>query len=142
VLFRWRSPMTVSIQASSLAPQPSLFPDVLTLEETAIYLRLEVAIVQRQAEQGKLPGRRIEGIWRFLKSAIDRWLQGSGAEPMLVSSAASQELQSGKEVLLQQFGVFAEDETLPLMLENVYAERGRPETEEHDGSPLSGVDRG
>jgi excisionase family DNA binding protein len=50
-------------------------PDVLTLEEASAYLRLPVAVVLRQASQGKIPGRKIEDNWRFLKTAIDDWLR-------------------------------------------------------------------
>ena len=45
--------------------------DVLTLEEVADYLRLPKEVIERQANQGQLPARRIEDTWRFLKSAID-----------------------------------------------------------------------
>ena len=37
--------------------QPS---DVLTLEETAAYLRLPPETIAREAAQGHIPGRRIE----------------------------------------------------------------------------------
>jgi excisionase family DNA binding protein len=54
--------------------------DVLTLEEVAKYLRLPKETIERQAAQGKIPGRRIEDIWRFLKKAIDHWLQNKVRE--------------------------------------------------------------
>jgi propanediol dehydratase small subunit len=42
-------------------------PSVLTLEEVSEYLRLPIETLQRQARLGKLPGRKIENEWRFLK---------------------------------------------------------------------------
>ncbi|ADI65562.1 helix-turn-helix domain-containing protein [Trichormus azollae] len=45
-------------------------PDVLTIEETSTYLRITVEAVLRQALHGKIPGRKIEDDWRFLKVAI------------------------------------------------------------------------
>ncbi len=70
--------------------------DVLTLEEAADYLRLSVETIERQAIQGQIPGRRIEGNWRFLKAAIDDWLRG----------------RDGRAILLQQTNALAGNETL------------------------------
>jgi excisionase family DNA binding protein len=50
---------------------------VLTLEEVADYLRLSPEVVLRQATQGSLPGRLVEGTWRFHKTAINKWLSPS-----------------------------------------------------------------
>ena len=55
-------------------------PDVLTLEEASAYLRLPVAVVLRQASQGKIPGIKIEDNWRFLKTAIDDWLRSGSID--------------------------------------------------------------
>lgn len=93
---------------------PTELPQVLTLEEAARYLRLPKKTVERQAVQGKLPGRCIEKTWRFLKEAIDEWLRS----------------QDSRVILLQQAGAFADDETLSELRAKIYAERGRPETEE------------
>ncbi len=70
--------------------------DVLTLEEVADYLRLGEETIERQAIQGRIPGRRIEGNWRFLKAAIDDWLWG----------------RDSRMILLQQANALAGDETL------------------------------
>jgi excisionase family DNA binding protein len=48
---------------------------ILTLEELADYLKLSPEVVLKQASQGRLPGRKIEDTWRFLKDAIDDWLR-------------------------------------------------------------------
>lgn len=88
-------------------------PEVLTLDEVADYLRLPKETVERQASRGKIPGRRIEESWRFLKKAIDSWLQN----------------HDSREILLYQAGALADDETLNELLNKIYAERGRPETE-------------
>ena len=91
--------------------QATLSTDVLTLEEAAEYLRLPVEVVERHAEQGQIPGRAIDGQWRFLKSAVNRWLGG----------------QDNGSNLLQQAGAFADDPSLGELLRTIYAERGRPE---------------
>ncbi len=90
-----------------------MMPNVLTLEETAEYLRLPKETIERQAKKGQLPGRRIEDTWRFLKAAIDDWLRS----------------QDSRTILLQQAGAFAGDDTLPLLREAIYSARGRSETE-------------
>ena len=90
-----------------------VLPEVLTLEEAADYLRLPKEIIERQATRGQIPGRRIEDDWRFLKTAIDDWLRS----------------QDSRTILLEQAGVFADDDTLDELLAIIYAERGRPEIE-------------
>jgi excisionase family DNA binding protein len=71
-------------------------PNILTLEETAEYLRLPVETVLNQALKGNIPGRRIEDNWRFLKAAIDDWLRA----------------KNSRSVLLSQAGAFADDDSL------------------------------
>jgi excisionase family DNA binding protein len=47
---------------------------VLTVREVAHYLRLAESTVYRLAQEGKLPGRKIGGAWRFPKKSLDEWL--------------------------------------------------------------------
>ncbi len=89
-------------------------PDVLTLEEVAGYLRLSQDIIERQALRGRIPGRKIEDTWRFLRAAIDDWLRS----------------HDSRDMLLQQAGALADDDSLTELRAEIYAERGRPETEE------------
>lgn len=86
-------------------------PEVLTLEEVAAYLRLPQDTIARQAAQGTIPGRQIEDTWRFLKAAIDEWLQS----------------HDSRTLLLQQAGALAHDESLPSLREAIYTARKRPE---------------
>ena len=85
--------------------------EVSTLEEVADYLRLPVETVEKQAQRGQLPARRIEDTWRFLKSAIDDWLRS----------------QDSRALLLQQAGALADDETLAELRAAIYQDRGRSE---------------
>ena len=66
-------------------PAPPEFP-VLTLDETATYLRLPAETVVRLVGRG-LPGREIDGEWRFLKEAVDAWLGGRNGKQSLLSFA-------------------------------------------------------
>ena len=90
--------------------------EVFTLEEVASYLRLPPETVVRQAAQGRLPGRKIEDTWRFLRAAIDDWLRS----------------HDGRDILLQQAGALADDESLTELREAIYSARGRAETESEE----------
>ena len=85
--------------------------EVLTLDEAADYLRLPKKTIERQAQQGQIPGRRIEDTWRFLKAALDDWLRS----------------HDGRALLLQQAGALKHDKTLSQVRAAAYKQRGRPE---------------
>ncbi|MDQ1354090.1 MAG: hypothetical protein QG657_4399 [Acidobacteriota bacterium] len=90
-----------------------ILQDVLTLDEVARYLRVPKKIIERQASQGRIPGRRIEESWRFLKKAIDHWLES----------------HDSRDILLYQAGALADDQNLDKLRASIYAQRGRPEVE-------------
>ena len=96
--------------------------EVLTLEEVADYLRLPPEVVLRQAINGKLPGRKIEDHWRFLKSAINAWLSLQSIslpvieQPMDLTSQGINQAEA--EVLRASLMTFADDWNSPEM--NVY----------------------
>ena len=87
--------------------------EVLTLEEAAGYLKLPQDTIEREVNQGKIPGRRIDRTWRFHKSALDEWLHG----------------QDGRPVLRSQAGALADDDTLAQLRSDIYSARGRPEAQ-------------
>jgi excisionase family DNA binding protein len=66
---------------------------ILTLEELAEYLKLPLATIQHQADQGKLPGRKIDENWRFLQAAIDDWLRGDEGPQSMIGDRAAIALQ-------------------------------------------------
>jgi excisionase family DNA binding protein len=101
------------------SPAPASVPpaEVLTLAETAAYLRLpEEEIVRLVSEQG-LPGRAAGAEWRFLKTALQDWLRAS---PLVGSKAAQ----------LAVVGAWKDDPTIDEFLKEVYRQRGRPMTED------------
>jgi molybdopterin-binding protein len=53
--------------------------DVLTAREAAKYLRLALPTFYRYMWEGKIPGSKIGGRYRFKKSLLDKWL-GKKAE--------------------------------------------------------------
>jgi excisionase family DNA binding protein len=46
---------------------------VLTAEEIAKYLRVHPYTVKRLAREGKLPGFKVGGQWRFDSQEIEKW---------------------------------------------------------------------
>lgn len=86
---------------------------VLTLDEAADYLRLSPDIVVRQVAHAGMPGRQMDGEWRFYKPALNDWL----GKP------------NGTHNLPSQFGALSHDDSLQPMLDSIYEQRGRPEVE-------------
>jgi hypothetical protein len=90
--------------------------EILTLEEAADYLRLSPAIVHQKASCGIIPRQSIDDhSWRFLKSAmtsgrsetIDDWLRRGDS----------------RSVLLSQAGIFAGDDMLMAIQEQIDIDR-------------------
>ena len=55
---------------------PPAAPDVLTLEEAAVLLRVAPDEVEQLASRNELPARRIGSLWRFNREALLAWLNG------------------------------------------------------------------
>lgn len=96
--------------AQSIAP--AVEGEVLTLDETARYLRLSSEDVIRLVAESGLPGRRTSGDWRFLKAAIHDWLKVP--EPIAANSR-----------FLALAGKFTEDPFLEQIVASAYEQRGK-----------------
>ena len=48
---------------------------ILTLKEVAEYLKLAEKTAYRLAAEGKLPGFKVGGSWRFKQSDIEQWIE-------------------------------------------------------------------
>jgi excisionase family DNA binding protein len=57
---------------------------VMTLREAAHYLRLRPTELQALAENGTIPAFKVDGKWRFLKSALDEWMLAQRAAEFIV----------------------------------------------------------
>ena len=110
-------PTTILPTAGTNGPMSEVF----TLAEAAAYLRLSEQDVLGMIHEQDLPARRVGTEWRFLKSAVERWL-----------SSGSSSLQSNKEAWLAMAGAYRDDPDLEQIVEDAYRRRGRPITE--DGS--------
>ncbi len=49
--------------------------DIFTIKELANYLKLAEKTAYRLASDGKLPGFKVGGAWRFRKAEINRWIK-------------------------------------------------------------------
>ncbi|HEY3285129.1 MAG TPA: helix-turn-helix domain-containing protein [Armatimonadota bacterium] len=49
--------------------------EVLTSQQLARYLKVSRSFVLMRAHEGKIPGTKLAGRWRFKREIIDRWLE-------------------------------------------------------------------
>lgn len=49
--------------------------EILTLKEVADYLKLAEKTAYRLAAEGKLPGFKVGGSWRFRQTDIEHWIE-------------------------------------------------------------------
>ena len=49
--------------------------DILTIREVAEYLKLNEKTAYRFAAEGKIPGFKVGGAWRFRRDEIVRWIK-------------------------------------------------------------------
>lgn len=54
--------------------------EILTVKQVSNYLKLADSTVYRLAQDGKLPGRKLGGNWRFSRQRLDDWLQNTTAQ--------------------------------------------------------------
>jgi excisionase family DNA binding protein len=88
--------------------------EVLTLTETADYLRVSPEEVLQLITAEGLPGRKFGTDWRFLKAALRDWLS----------------MSTKKKGLQGQLGKIKDDPYFQQMLQEIYDRRGRAEISE------------
>lgn len=82
------------------------------------------------ATQG-LPGRQVNGEWRFMRPAIQQWL---------CTSRSSMEMRKAAQMAV--VGLRKDDPHLEDMLEEIFRGRGRPITEDGSSRLFHGRERG
>lgn len=60
---------------NSLMVGETMSDEILTLKEVADYLKLAEKTAYRLAAEGKLPGFKVGGSWRFKKEDILQWIE-------------------------------------------------------------------
>ena len=105
--------------------------DQMGLEELANYLHRDLREVSKMASRGYLPGRKVGGEWRFLKTALQQWL-----------SASQPTAEMRKAALLAAAGAVKDDPELIRVCEEAYRQRGRPITDDGSYNVLHGLEPG
>ena len=54
--------------------QTQMQTDIMTIREVADYLKLTEKTAYRLAAEGKIPGFKVGGSWRFKRSEIEKWI--------------------------------------------------------------------
>ena len=49
--------------------------DIMTIREDADYMKLTEKTTYRLTAEGKIPGFKVGGSWRFKKTDIERWIK-------------------------------------------------------------------
>ncbi|MCG7543534.1 helix-turn-helix domain-containing protein [Pseudoalteromonas sp. MM17-2] len=49
--------------------------EILTIQEVATYLKLNEKTAYRLASEGKLPGFKVGGSWRFKRDDLEKWIE-------------------------------------------------------------------
>lgn len=52
-----------------------MIDEILTLKEVAEYLKLAEKTAYRLAAEGKLPGFKVGGSWRFRRQDVQSWIE-------------------------------------------------------------------
>lgn len=50
--------------------------DIMTIKEVSAYLKITEKTAYRLTAEGKIPGFKVGGAWRFRKQEIDEWIDG------------------------------------------------------------------
>lgn len=76
------------------------------IEQLALYLHITPSQVTKMAVRGKLPGRKVNGEWRFSESEIHHWLEEQ------IGIGDAEELQRMERVLEKNIDVTSDDRAM------------------------------
>jgi excisionase family DNA binding protein len=81
-------------------------PDLLTVQETAKYLRIPLPTAYYLVERGQLPGIQIGGRWRIKKSSLDKDIlkEDRSGQPTVLVVDDNQRLQTLFKLFLRKIG--------------------------------------
>jgi len=55
--------------------------DIMTVRELAGYLKLNEKTAYRLVSEGKIPGFKVGGSWRFKRAEIENWIEVQSSKP-------------------------------------------------------------
>tara|TARA_R110001583_G_scaffold113519_3_gene264028 strand:+ start:5036 stop:5320 length:285 start_codon:yes stop_codon:yes gene_type:complete len=80
IIYLWLSiPLFSHILSDSILVDIKMTDEIMTLKEVADYLKLAEKTAYRLAAEGKLPGFKVGGSWRFKKEDILQWIEDKKA---------------------------------------------------------------
>ena len=63
-----------------------MLADIMTIREVADYLKLTEKTAYRPVAEGKIPGFKVGGSWRFRRSEIEQWIDAQSKNETVRSS--------------------------------------------------------
>jgi len=54
--------------------------EIMTIQEVAAYLKIKEKTAYRLVAEGKIPGFKVGGSWRFRRGEIESWIEEQSAE--------------------------------------------------------------
>ena len=73
---------------------------ILTAEEVADYLKINIRTVYKLLETGELQGRKIGRIWRITESAVNEYMAGGGKVQILYDGEVVGEIVTNRSMTL------------------------------------------
>lgn len=55
-------------------------PEIMSVEQLRIYLKIDWKAAKELLETKTIPGRQIRGRWRVHKQAVNNWLMGNSTQ--------------------------------------------------------------
>jgi len=68
----------IKISLAKHKRESNMKDEIMTIKDLSSYLKINEKTIYKLAKQGKLPGIKIGGMWRFKKDAIDNWMINAG----------------------------------------------------------------
>lgn len=68
---------------------------ILTLKEVAAYLKLAEKTAYRLTSEGKLPGFKVGGSWRFKREDLEMWIEGQKTQNYPSITTTNRDCSSG-----------------------------------------------
>ena len=70
-------------------------PQLMSIEELATYLKLEKQTIYNWLHEKKISGIKVGHVWRFDRSAVDRWLKSQTVNAVPVNKGKPNSKHAG-----------------------------------------------
>ena len=97
--------------------------EIMSIKEVAEYLGIHEITIYKLANEGRLPGFKVGGQWRFQKDVLDKWI---------VDETHKQQIKKTEKEVKPEFSVDVPEDKLNSTREKDNVEEGEHPTEESD----------